>query len=260
MQLKFTFFALALLGVLLFATCEDDDNGATTGDVELDFKAVYDGQPFQTQSVAYDYPGDAEVKFQIFQFYLSDVTLLGENTTADHLLSEVELVRFRDQFDITLARAGVNLPFTNVPVGTYRAVRFGLGVKPELNARPPSEFAADFALNENEYWGPAGMYVFAKIEGNAQVDNDGLFDDKLTYHMGRNDYYVTVTSESPLTVSGSTPAVAEFQVDLEKVMARSANDYLNIADTTIQVVHGSNQEVLQYLWQNLQTSLVRVSQ
>ncbi len=259
MQIKLSLLFLALLGTLLFAACEDDDNAATTGDVELDFKAVYNDEPFQTQSVAYAYPGDDEVKFQLFQFYLSDVTLLGEGTTADHVLSEVELVRFRDQFDITLARAGVSLAFSDVPRGNYRAVQFGLGVKPSLNAKPPSEFAADYALNENEYWGPAGMYVFAKIEGNAQVDNDGLFDDKLTYHMGRNDYYVTVTSELPLAVGTGNPAVAEFQVDLKKVMARSETDYLDIADESLRLVHGNNQEVLQYLWQNLQTSLVRVT-
>ena len=248
-------YLLLLPLILLLAACGNDDDITQTTEVELQFLATYDGNALDN-SRAYPYPGDMEVRVTLYQFYLSDIELLPAGGGDPIHLSDIEMVRFRDQFSGTAAAEGAILPFSGVPAGDYRAVRFRFGVRPDLNAKPPSEFPADYVLNENEYWGPAGMYVFAKVEGNADTDGDGMFQDKFSYHLGRDDLYQTVVYEEPFTVSATAPNRLTFVTDVYGVLTDGA-DFIDFR-TESRIIHGhaGDPPRLQYLWDNIQESLL----
>lgn len=249
------FYLLLLPLVLLFATCGEDDDGLRTTEVELQFLAQYDGVALNN-SAAYAYPGDMDVRVTLYQFYLSDIELLPANGDDPILLSDIELVRFRDQFSDPEAAEGVVLPFSGIPAGEYRSVRFRLGVRPDLNAKPPSEYAVDYVLNENEYWSPATMYVFAKIEGNADTDNDGMFQDKFSYHIGRDDLYRTISYDEPFTVSATAPNRLTFVTDVYDVLT-SGTDFIDFrTETNIIHGHAGDPPRMLYLWDNIQQSLL----
>ncbi len=236
---------------LMASQCEDDSPAAQ---MTLNFKATYAGDPLVLFANTYAYPTDNEVKFQLFQFYISDVTLLKNESDADGvLLSEIELVKFKDQMTADAAGEGVSFSFDNLPAGDYRAIRFGLGVAPRLNAKAPGDFASDAPLSDN-YWSAAASYVFAKIEGKADVSNSGEFNTGLTYHIGGDPLYRvrTFPINASLTDFGDTDVT--FTVDLKNVMV-SNGTYLDIDQPALTIDHTNNPVIYEMLWNNLNTAV-----
>lgn len=240
------YLLLTLLPFLLLA-CQDDDDLVTIPDevdLTIGFRAEYNDRPLAIQSEAYAYPTGEELKVLLFQYYVSDLELLPADSTDPVLLSEIDLVRYMSADD-----AAVSERSYRVPTGDYRGIRFGLGVKPELNATDPSAFAADFVLNEAEFWNPRARYVFAKIEANADLENDGTYDTGLTYHMGADPLYTTLTFEQAFTV-GADATRLTFVTDVLRALSADGETF-DITDPEKQAVHGGNQEVASEIWERL---------
>ena len=238
-------FALPLLALLL-AGCQDDDDIRQVIDTTLtvDFRADYGGQPLGIQRETYDYPTGDRLKVLLFQYYVSDLTLVADDGS-NVRLSDIDLVRWMSAAD----SATTERTYT-VPAGDYTGLRFGLGVKPELNAQDPSAFAADYVLNEAEFWGPATRYVFAKIEANAELENDDRFDTGLTYHMGSDSLYTEVAFNQPFTVAADGSTQLTVLADVLKALSDNG-DTFDIDDPSKQTVHGGNQAVATEIWERL---------
>lgn len=242
---------LALLLPLVAISCmDDDDNMATTTTATVDFRAAYDGADLAIQSIAYDYPTGEELKTTLFQYYVSDLELLPADGGAAVRLAEIELVRYESASD-----AAITTRTYDVPVGAYSGLRFGLGVKPSLNAQDPNNFAADFILNENEFWNATARYVFAKIEANADLENDGTFDTGLTYHLGSDALYRTITFTGDFSLDGTNNPRLTVTADVLKALA-SDTDTFDITDVDSQRVHGGNQAIGEAIWNRLAEQFV----
>jgi len=138
----------------------------------------------------------------------------------------------------------------DVPPGDYTGLRFGLGVKPDLNAMDPSNFAANDPLNENEFWNANARYVFAKIEANANLENDGMFDTGLSYHMGSDALYTTITFNGNFTIDGNNDPRIVLTADILEALSDGTNTF-DIADPDKQRVHGGNQAIATEIWERL---------
>ncbi|MEM9837484.1 MAG: MbnP family protein [Bacteroidota bacterium] len=238
---------LALSCLVFFTACDDDDAADITGNVDISFNAVYDGTPLDIQAATYDYPSGADLKVQLFQYYISDLSLLPADGGDAVQLSEIELIRY----NTAGASNAQALTFDNVPVGEYSGLRFGLGVKPELNNQPPSNFAADFVLNEAEYWNDMVRYVFAKIEANVDLENDGTFDTPVSYHMGNNDIYTTLTFSGDFSIAENMTTEFEVLADVLSALAASDTDFHDFSDPDQRIVHGGNQAISADIWTRL---------
>lgn len=241
------YLILLALPVLFVLACGEDDDPAPAQepvDLTLNFATEFDNQPLSIQAATYDYPlGEARLKTTLFQYYVSDLELLPADGGDPVLLTEIDLIRYGSEAD-----GGQTSRTFSVPAGNYRGLRFGLGVKPELNQRDPSEFAADFVLNENEFWSPATRYVFAKIEANADLENDDTFDTGLTYHMGASELYRVLTFGGNFSVNASTQLTLNNDL-LDAFTDGSAT--FDISDDGNQRVHGGNQAVATDIWNRL---------
>ncbi|NJB86989.1 hypothetical protein GGR26_002766 [Lewinella marina] len=239
-----------LLPLLLTTGCLDDDDQLDPlreGELALAYRAEYGGQPLDIQRKVYGYPTGDSLKVLLFQYYVSDLELLPADGGESIRLEEIDLIRRRSAAgDPTVERTYL------VPAGDYRGLRFGLGVKPELNAMNPSKFAANYVLNEAEFWGPTTRYVFAKIEANAMLEDDGRFDTGLSYHMGSDALYTTVTLDRRFTVgSGRTPRLTVV-ADVLKALSGNGETF-DITAPGKQTVHGGNQDVAVGIWNRLAT-------
>jgi len=224
----------------------DDDDRDPSGSVAttIAFRSVYAGTDLAIQSGTYDYPTGAKLKTTLFQYYVSDLSLLSADGSATNL-SDIELIRYGSATeDATEERT------YDVPKGDYVGIRFGLGVKPELNALDPNSFAANDPLNENEFWNANARYVFAKIEANADLENDGTFDTGLTYHMGNDALYTTVTFDRNLTIDGEEDSQITIVADLLEALS-DGTDTFDISDPAKQRVHGGNQAIATDIWNRL---------
>ena len=241
-------FALMLLA-FTFVACEDDEDPflETDTDLTITFRGEYAGNPLAIQSATYDYPGGDQLKLRLFQYYISDLSLLPADGGDPVRLSEIELIQYMS------ATGDADEERTyNVPTGRYAGIQFGLGVKPELNALDPSNFAANDPLNENEFWNERARYVFAKIEANLDLEPDGLFDESLTLHMGSNALYRSVTLNQPFTLRPGGENLTVI-TDVLQAMGGTANPY-NIDEPANRRVHGGNQELAAAVFNGLAAS------
>lgn len=240
------YLLLPALALFLIAGCMDDDD-TVSGDIAttISFRAEFDGTPLAIQSTTYAYPSGADLKVQLFQYYLSDLELLPAGGGAPVALADIELIRWRSATEDEIERRTYQ-----VPAGTYTGLRFGLGVSPDLNAQDPNNFAADFVLNENEFWNANARYVFAKIEANADLENDGTFDTPLTYHLGSDAIYTTISFDQALEIDGNGDPQLTVVADVLKALASNA-EVFDISDPNQQRVHGGNQAVATDIWNRL---------
>lgn len=248
-------FALALLGTTVFVACDDDDDGpgpAENGSVNVNFIAEYAGNDLAIQSETYDYPDGSDLKVQLFQYFVSDLELIPADGGENVLLSDILLVRYdnaqddnRDQYQ-----------FADVPAGEYSGIRYGLGVSPDLNNQPPSAYPADFVLNESEYWNDNVRYVFAKIEANVDLENDGTFDTPVSYHLGNNSIYTTIEFTAPITVSPNDATTLDLTADVRDALAENSTTFQDFSDENQRIVHGGNQAVAADIWTRLTNQFI----
>lgn len=236
-----------LLFVFFFAACEDDDDPLTSQDVtlELDFKGEFDGQDLAILSETYDYPGGDQLKIQLFQYYVSDLELIPADGSAPVSLSEIELIRYG-----SATEDNIDTRSFTVPSGDYSGIRFGIGVKPELNALAPSNFSATDPLNENEFWNDNARYVFAKIEANADLNEDAIFDTGISLHMGNDDFYQTITFDRNFTLAAGQDAGLTVVADVMKALGGTTDTYDITLDAN-QRVHGGNQALARGVFERL---------
>ena len=244
-------YLLPLLLLLPIYACLDDDDvldPLEDTDLTVAFRANYGGGPLAIQREAYAYPTGDSLKFLLFQYYVSDLELLPADGSEAVLLTDIDLIRWNSASD----SATVDREFV-VPAGDYRGLRFGLGVKPELNAVDPSNFAANYVLNENEFWGPSTRYVFAKIEANAQLEEDGRYDTGLSYHMGSDSLYTMVEFGRNFTVEPGGGSSLTISADVLSALSGNGQTF-DITDPAKQTVHGGNQAVAIGIWERLANS------
>lgn len=244
-------FLILFSAMFIFTACETT-NEESRGSLDMTFKANYQGAPLVMFDQVYSYPDGSPLKFQLFNYYVSDITLIREENEEGQLVSEVQLIDYSDFFDTATAEEGFKVSFPDLKPGAYTAVRIGLGLTGELNATQPGDYSPGHPLSEN-FWSWARGYVFAKIEATADLDGDGQFSDKLTYHVGADDLFTTITLEKPLVIQKDNPAELSFSVDLYEILSRDGN-YLDISEPTNTQDHTNNIEIYGWLWENFSTA------
>ena len=215
--------------MLIFSTCgKDDEGGGDMAELVLNFTANYGNNPLVMFERTYDYEADMDFKMQLFQFYLSDVRLLRQNNGATEEVPalDVDLLSFANIYNDADAAKGINTETVSIPAGTYTGLRFGWGVSPQLNATIPPDYPLGHPLSEN-YWEDAKSYIFFKVEGNADLEPNGDFSDKLTFHVGGDNNYRELTFEKTFTVEKNGKLTIPLSVDLKKILIATDGEYVD---------------------------------
>lgn len=203
-------YALLLIAAATFVLtgCDKEENTAKNVELSITFKALYDGATLVKNS---DYPYDTyKVQFSRFSTYLSDITLL--NGTEEVKVSDIEYLDFTPDGASGDNAVDVTIKAT-VKEGNYTGIRMGYGVNPANNAKKPADFAAGTPLaQEVEYWGGWNSYIFSKIEGQGDSDNDGQQDIFMLFHCGSDKVYRIYTYENAFTVAGNSGLTVNFDL------------------------------------------------
>ena len=208
---------------------EDDEADITllprAGRVSLNFKAFYGPDPLVMFDRTYAYEDNIALKLQLFQFYLSKVRLLTADSGVP--LFDVALISFGDVYTDEAAGQGKSTPSFILPPGTYTGIELGFGLSSDLNATIPPDYPLGHPLSEN-YWEAASSYIFFKFEGNADLEPNGEFSDKLTFHVGGNDNYRLLSFDKPITVEDEKELTLQFNIDLQKILVdQNTGEYLD---------------------------------
>lgn len=221
---KLLFAAFSLLVISLFAGCDKKDEKAS---VTLNFKANYNGQAL-VKYQKYDFGNPAfPITFSRFRTFLSDVELV-KSDGSTVLLTDVAEVDFFPDNATTENALAPSVNFDNIEVGDYKAIRFGIGVKPQYNGKQPKDFAIGNPLSkETEYWPSWKSWIFTKIEGQADANNNGEMDVFMQYHTGSDPVYKTYTIEKPISVN-DTGGNVTMSFDLRKVFINTDGTFYDI--------------------------------
>ena len=194
-----------LASFLFIAGCSED--GTTTDPivtntetVHLRFVPVFGTKPLQLGDQYVTTAGDSVI-FTGLKFYASEFALVntdGSETSMDG----IALIDFEDS---ELASSGYVSLDLQGEAGTYRGVKFNIGVPFDENHRDVSTQTEPLGPNSGMYWSWNPGYIFFKVEG--RVDSMGTPVNFL-YHTGEDNRRKTIRLAS---LSGND--VTEFIVE-----------------------------------------------
>lgn len=104
----------------------------------------------------------------------------------------------------------------DIPSGTYRRLRFDIGLPPSLNQADPAGFPSDHPLNplvNGMHWGWQGGYIFAAIEGLWKSPDSPV--SGYSFHLANAGNVATV--EIPVTLDLSADRTLTLRFDLGSV-------------------------------------------
>lgn len=207
----FPFTLIALLAVVGFSSCGDDDEAPEgKANVGLQFDFTVDGQAFVANDV-YMING-VNVSFEIASFYVSGVTFTpdaGDAISVDkHILVS----------PTTTSDAIIELD-----KGAYPTVKFDVGVQADANDQTEEDFTSrstDDPLSMQQpsmHWNWSAGYKFIRLDGLSDVDGDGTPETPIAYHLGTANFLSTISkSVSTEFTADNTDLV--FEVDIAKLL------------------------------------------
>ncbi len=128
----------------------------------------------------------------------------------------------------------LNYVLQNIPAGDYKQIKFGLGVKPELNTldqeRFPNFYALAGANDTSMMWEWGTGYRFTKIEGYYDADNKTLSihtgstlekskNDETVLVQGVNAYREIVLNLPSIATVGNAKPIIRIKADFDKLLS-----------------------------------------
>ena len=189
---------------------------APAGPVDLRVRATMGAEPLMLGQGSYPNPGgEGEFTIRDFQFFLSNVRLVGEDAEYREPDS-YHLVRF-DSENGTFA---IELP--DVPREDYTRIEFAIGVDSAANASYAP--VGDLDPNSRMAWGWEIGYKFVLVEGGLETGDTAL---PLVYHIGFDENLRRVSL--PLDADASI----ELCADLMRMFAGDApNEIVDMRQTS----------------------------
>jgi cytochrome c peroxidase len=179
-------------------------------------------------------------------------------TRLDFLASEIALRRAdgiwigkTNWFAYISARDGkTNFTLEDIPAGNYNAVRFQIGLPPEINHGDAAQWPANHPLNPDVnhlYWGWSREYVFLALEGGWQNDSK---QSGFSYHLATDRELMTV--ELPVALDLNSSREIQVSLDIGKIF--SAPNKIELSDSTDTTHSRTNDLLAVQLRQNIEAA------
>ncbi len=209
------FFLLAAV-IMLSTSCKKDTQDIQTtpqppsGKVMVNIGGYAGATPLVYGDVYTNAAGE-NFKVSLFRYYLTNLVLEGEGNTPDYVQPESYYL-----IDHSGANAVYSFVLNNVPAGTYKSIRYTIGVDSLRNVSGAQTGALDPAAGM--FWTWSSGYIQFKIEGSV-VNPAGDF----IYHVGGfegsfNPLSTTVTSfNHSLSISTGVTKKLNLKADVLEV-------------------------------------------
>lgn len=210
---------LFIASVFAQFSCEPDPVFEGTTNVELVFKGKYAGETFFINK-DYTYDNDP-IRFDQFNFYIGNVVLVKEivGNPEETELVEVDFVDLSFKpADAADAERGFIVTAANVPVGDYSGIKLNFGVPADLNKTSWDEYGSEHPLRKSgHYWAAWESFIFSKTEARIDVDGNGGFAHKVSYHTGSDEAYRTRFFAKDIKLEEDAVTQVSFAVDAIKI-------------------------------------------
>ncbi|WP_020526395.1 MbnP family protein [Flexithrix dorotheae] len=208
---KYT-FGLIILTVLLFNSCEKDNNEPSeTGSLKLIISHLNDGAPLELETREYTNEMGNNYTISEFKFYLSNIKLRNKSNGKFYIEPEsYHLVRRlpdTHQFELTIE---------NVPLGEFNELEFAVGVDNSKNYSLDN--VGDLDPSNNMAWDWNSGYKFLLLEGEFFPENE---DKKgLVFHIGSDANYRKIllpTGTENINIKEAQTTTIQLEVEVSEI-------------------------------------------
>lgn len=211
-------FIFSIVLVVALSSCKKDTKDpdpepeTPTGSMKLNFENMVDTMPLEFDKNYINANGDT-YKISKFNYYISNIVVIKSDNSTYVEPNSYHLVQASDPQSSLIT-------LTKLPLGSYKAITFMLGVDSARNCSGAREGALD--VNKNMFWSWTTGYIMLKIEGTSPQSGD---DNKaLTLHMGgyygenkaQRNYRLDFTGPTADVSESATPLV-HLSVDASKI-------------------------------------------
>ena len=216
-------YGLIISAIVLLISCGNDNSN-----FDMNIRLSYDDSPLiMTQD--YSYPDGRTIRFNRVSFFISNL-IVSDGTEVKRLIDAQHINLTQSHIDESSAQAGYQVISSEVELPSINSVSFNLGLTPEQNGQAPSDYPIDSDLsNSAEYWVGWESYVFAKIEGLIDLDNDGIVESTFALHLGSDEIMRTIDLAT-IDDSGDSYDL-KINLDVQDIFMDGTNTY-NIVETT----------------------------
>ncbi|RRJ89113.1 hypothetical protein EG240_12700 [Paenimyroides tangerinum] len=228
---------------LAFVSCSsDDDASAVANNVTLSFKNTFGdteiilgGATSSSASVNTSDAGQVH-RFSELKYVISNIRLIkADGTEIPYNVNNLD----KGAMVIDQSKSSsLSYIMNNIPTGEYKQIKFGLGVRSDLNTldqtRFPNFYATAGANDTEMMWEWGTGYRFTKIEGFYDTDNkemsihtgstvEGTNGDESTYIQGVDAYRNIVLDLPVNAVVGSKAPKINIKADFDKLLSGVSN-------------------------------------
>jgi len=219
---------------LVFTACSKNEEHAIANNITLHFnntfkdKTIVLGDARSATASVNTSAENQEHRFSELKYVISNIRLIKDDGMEfPYYINNLDLgAAVINQADVT----SLDYVLSNIPAGNYKQIKFGLGVKAELNTldqvRFPKFYAAAGANNTEMMWEWGSGYRFTKVEGFYDTDLKTLSIHTGSTVQGKKenliqgvDAYRDITLDFPASVSiGSKSARMTIIADFDKLL------------------------------------------
>ncbi|MBX7204752.1 MAG: hypothetical protein K1X81_04975 [Bacteroidia bacterium] len=219
------FFSAVILLSLIGLQCKKESDPKdpiiptpepATGTVMVNVKA-YSGTDPLVYGTTYTNANSEQFKVSMFRYYLTNIVLMGDGTTPDYVQPESYYL-----VDHGSANATYQIKLDSVPKGTYKGIKFIIGVDSLRNVSGAQTGALD--PGNGMFWTWSSGYIQFKLEGTT-VNPSGNF----AYHIGGFKGAYSAVKENAFVFTGTTLQLAggatknlNIQSDVQEVFKNPA--------------------------------------
>lgn len=234
------YLAISVLS-LAFTSCSNDDN-PTANNVTLSFKNTFQdteivlGDATSSSATINTSEAGQVHHFSELKYVISNIRLVkADGTEIPYNINDLDngatIVNQSNP-------ATLNYVLSNIPSGEYSQIKFGLGVRSDLNTLDqvsfPNFYNAAGANDTAMMWEWGTGYRFTKIEGFYDTDNkemsihtgstvEGTNGDESTYTQGVDAYRDIVLNLPTHAVVGSSAPKIVIKADFDKLLSGNTN-------------------------------------
>lgn len=232
-------YLLLSIASLAFVSCSSDDDNPASNNVTLEFNNTFKnntivlGNASSASATANTSAAGQVHRFSELKYVISNIRLIKDN--GDEVPYNVnDLDKGATVID-QAKTASLSYVLSNVPSGTYKQIKFGLGIKTEQNTldqvRFPNFYAAAGANDTEMMWEWGSGYRFTKVEGFYGTDNKAMSihtgstveGTAPNYTQGVNAYRDITLNLTTNAVVGSKAPKIKIKADFDKLLSGKTN-------------------------------------
>lgn len=220
---SFLVFGLLVLVLTGCDRCNPEPPVSTPGTARIDLELTWGEEAYVLEQVATDHNG-YPVRLDNLQLYIAPVAFRSNGEWVEG--ADVSLI------DFSVHAQHIE---STLEAGTYDALRFGMGLPPEINtdidpASYPNSHPLSVIGSAGMFWTWSSGYIFVKYEGKFALETGTQLLEPVSYHCGTDASYRTVTLElsEPLVIASETTENLTLTLDAAKAL-NGTNDAIDLA-------------------------------